>query len=461
MAEWQEWLNRNMGLFGLSAFLLALAAVIFLILVYVRQKKADRRSARRHESLQRQIEDGARNALGRNDYTTLSESQAARLVQAMEDRGRDEAMRLSELSGRLDALSESQEQRLHRVSAQMEEKLLQNEARIESMRKTLDEGVTKMQEENAKKLEEMRVTVDEKLHATLDKRLGESFSLVNERLEQVYKGLGEMQSLASGVGDLKRVLTNVKTRGVWGEMQLGALLSQVLSPSQYEENVAVAPDSAQRVEFAVKLPGQGEGFVYLPIDSKFPIEDYERLLAAYESGDQAMIAGASSALVTALKVEGRRIASKYIVPPYTTDFAIMFLPIEGLYAEALRARGLTEELQEKMRIVVAGPTTLNALLTSLQVGFRTLAIEKRTGEVWRLLSAVKTEFGKFSTLLDATQKKLHAAADSIESASRKTRTIERKLRQVEAVDPGEAARLLEEGMEDASPVQEDFLDEDS
>ena len=460
MAEWQEWLNRNTGLFALLAFALALAAMVFLILICVRQKKADRRSARRHESIQRQMEDSARSALGRNDYTALSESQAARLVQAMEDRGRDEAMRLSELSGRLDALSESQEQRLHRVSAQLEDKLAQNEARIESMRRTLDQGVTKMQEENAKKLEEMRVTVDEKLHATLDKRLGESFSLVNERLEQVYRGLGEMQSLASGVGDLKKVLTNVKTRGVWGEMQLGALLSQVLSPSQYEENVAVAPDSAQRVEFAVKLPGQGEGFVYLPIDSKFPIEDYERLLAAYEIGDQAVISAASSALVTALKVEGKRIASKYIVPPYTTDFAIMFLPIEGLYAEALRARGLTEELQEKLRIVVAGPTTLNALLTSLQVGFRTLAIEKRTGEVWRLLSAVKTEFGKFSALLDATQKKLHAAADSIESASRKTRTIERRLRQVEAVDPGEAARLLEDAEEDA-PAQENFFDEDS
>lgn len=320
--------------------------------------------------------------------------------------------------------------------------------------------MARLQEENGKKLEEMRRTVDEKLHATLDKRLGESFSLVNERLEQVYKGLGEMQSLASGVGDLKKVLTNVKTRGVWGEMQLGALLSQVLSPSQYEENVAVVPGGSQRVEFAVKLPGQGEGFVYLPIDSKFPIEDYERLLAAYDIGDQAVIAAASSALQTALKVEARRIASKYIAPPHTTDFAIMFLPIEGLYAEALRARGLTEELQEKLRVVVAGPTTLNALLTSLQVGFRTLAIEQRTDEVWQLLSAVKTEFGKFSLLLEATRKKLNAAAESIETASRKTRTIERKLRQVEAVDPADAVRLLERD-EDPAFAQEDLWEEDS
>lgn len=458
MADWQEALKGYTGLLALAAFVLALIALVFLILIFARQKKADRRASRRHEGLQRQMEENARNALGRMDYTTLSESQSARLMQAMEERGRDEALRFTDLSGRLDTFGDSQDQRLHRFSAQLDEKLTQNEVRMENMRRTLDQSVTKLQEENAKKLEEMRQTVDEKLHATLDKRLGESFSLVNERLEQVYKGLGEMQSLASGVGDLKKVLTNVKTRGVWGEMQLGTLLSQVLSPSQYEENVAVVPASSQRVEFAVKLPGQGEGFVYLPIDSKFPIEDYERLLSAYDTGDPGEIASAAASLQTALKTEAKRIASKYIEPPYTTDFAIMFLPIEGLYAEALRVRGLTEELQEKMRIVVAGPTTLNALLTSLQVGFRTLAIEQRTGEVWQLLSAVKTEFGKFSLLLDATRKKLHAAAESIESASRRTRTIERKLRQVEAIDPGEAARLLE-AETDPAPIQGEFLTE--
>ncbi|MBQ9264544.1 MAG: DNA recombination protein RmuC [Clostridia bacterium] len=430
------------------------------MLLYNRQKRADRKAGRRQEALTRQIDENARQALNRSDYTNLSESQSARLMQALEERSRDEALRLSELSARLDAFGESQDARLHRVSATLDEKLTQNETRMENMRASLSQSVTHLQEENAKKLEEMRQTVDEKLHATLDKRLGESFSLVNERLEQVYKGLGEMQSLASGVGDLKKVLTNVKTRGVWGEMQLGALLAQVLSPSQYDENVAVVPGSAQRVEFAVKLPGQGESTVYLPIDSKFPIEDYERLLAAYDIGDQAVIAAAASALQTALKIEAKRIAGKYIEPPYTTDFAIMFLPIEGLYAEALRVRGLTEELQEKMRIVVAGPTTLNALLTSLQVGFRTLAIEQRTGEVWQLLSAVKTEFGKFSVLLDSTQKKLHAAAESIETASRKTRTIERKLRQVEAIDPGEAVKFLGTEEEEA-PAQQGFLTDDS
>lgn len=458
-----DWIAQSAGVFALAALVFSLAALIFLVLIFSRLGRSDRRARRQSEMLARRMEENSREMLGRTEYASLSDMQSARLLQAMEERGRDEAQRVSQLSARLDAFGESQDARLHRVTATLDEKLSQNEGRMERMRETLNQSVTQLREENGKKLEEMRQTVDEKLHATLDKRLGESFSLVNQRLEQVYRGLGEMQSLASGVGDLKKVLTNVKTRGVWGEMQLGALLSQVLSPSQYDENVAVVPGSSQRVEFAVKLPGQGEGTVYLPIDSKFPIEDYERLLAAYDIGDQAVIGAASSALQTALKTEAKRIADKYIAPPYTTDFAIMFLPIEGLYAEALRIRGLTEELQEKMRIVVAGPTTLNALLTSLQVGFRTLAIEQRTGEVWQLLSAVKTEFGKFSLLLENTEKKLHAAAESIESASRKTRTIERKLRQVEALEEGAAVRLLTG--EETGPAREGVLsslwDEDS
>ena len=448
MAEAQSFFQRQAGLLALLALLAAVGGLIFLAVLLARQKRADRRGDKRYEATSRRMEEINRDMLGRTEYANLSEMQSARFLQAMEERGRDEAQRMSALSARLDAFGESQEVRFHRVTAALDEKLTQNETRMERMRESLTQGVSQLREENGKKLEEMRQTVDEKLHATLDKRLGESFSLVNERLEQVYKGLGEMQSLASGVGDLKKVLTNVKNRGVWGEMQLGALLSQVLSPGQYDENVAVVPGSQQRVEFAVKLPGQGDGTVYLPIDSKFPIEDYERLLTAYDSGDQGMIANASAALQTALKVEAKRIADKYIAPPHTTDFAIMFLPIEGLYAEALRARGLTEEMQEKYRVVTAGPTTLNALLTSLQVGFRTLAIEKRSGEVWQLLSAVKTEFGKFSGLLEATEKKLHAAAESIESASRKTRTIERRLRQVEALDDASAARLLSGEEED-------------
>lgn len=444
-----DWLNENAGLVALAAFVLSAAGLIFLILILARQKRAARRTDKKLEGVNRRLEDVSRTMVDRQEFSAVTEAQSARLLQAMEERSRDEAMRLSQLSARLDAFGDSQEARLHRISASLDEKLTQNEGRIERMRETLGQSVTKLQEENAKKLEEMRLTVDEKLHATLDKRLNESFSLVNERLEQVYKGLGEMQTLASGVGDLKKVLTNVKTRGVWGEMQLGTLLSQVLSPGQYDENVAVVPSSPQRVEFAVKLPGQGEGTVYLPIDSKFPIEDYERLLAAYDIGDPAVISAASGALQTALKVEAKRIADKYILPPYTTDFAVMFLPIEGLYAEALRARGLAEELQEKQRIIIAGPTTLSALLTSLQVGFRTLAIEKRTDEVWKLLSAVKTDFGKFGDLLEATEKKLQAAAQSIETARGKTRTIQRRLRQVEGLESGspeeEQLSLLPEG----------------
>ena len=422
------------------ALVFALCAVILLGMLLRKHKQ----QAQQSREMLRRLSENAQESMNRREFAQLSEMQSARLLQAMDERSRDEQQRFDHLSFRLDQFGESQDTRLHRVAATLDDKLTQNENRIEKMRDTLSQSVKGLQEENAKKLEEMRLTVDEKLHATLDKRLGESFSLVNERLEQVYKGLGEMQSLASGVGDLKKVLTNVKTRGVWGEMQLGALLAQVLSPNQYEENVAVVPGSAQRVEFAVKLPGQGENTVLLPIDSKFPIEDYERLLSALDSGDPALIAAAENALQTALKTEAKRIASKYIAPPHTTDFAIMFLPIEGLYAEALRARGLTEEMQEKHRIVIAGPTTLNALLTSLQVGFRTLAIEKRTDEVWQLLSAVKTEFGNFARLLEATQKKMHAVTESIETATRKTRTIERKLRKVEALEENEAVRILGE-----------------
>jgi len=441
-----EWIGQNAGMMSLLALAASAVGLVLLLLIFSRQRQSARRADKKLEGLARRLEESGRAMVDRAEFAASTEAQSARLLQAMEERSRDEAQRISLLSARLDAFGDSQDARLHRITATLDDKLTQNEGRIEKMRETLGQSVASLQEDNAKKLEEMRLTVDEKLHATLDKRLNESFSLVNERLEQVYKGLGEMQSLASGVGDLKKVLTNVKTRGVWGEMQLGALLAQILSPGQYDENVAVVPTSAQRVEFAVKLPGQGEGTVYLPIDSKFPIEDYERLLSAYDIGDQAVIAAAAGALQTALKVEAKRIADKYIAPPYTTDFAIMFLPIEGLYAEALRTRGLAEELQEKLRVVIAGPTTLSALLTSLQVGFRTLAIEKRTDEVWKLLSAVKTDFSKFADLLEATEKKLQAATQSIETASRKTRTIQRRLRQVEGLeDGGQIALLPEEG----------------
>ena len=437
MAEMNSILNSYAGALALLALVVLLGFIVLMAVQMNRQKKA-------LEKLQAEQDKNAREALRQDSFLQMSEMHTQRLTQAMDQRSQDEALRLQAVSQQLESISAGQEQRLQHMQRQLDEKLNQNEERMERMRETLHKSVNQLQEENSKKLEEMRITVDEKLHATLDKRLGESFQQVSQRLEMVYKGLGEMQTLASGVGDLKRVLTNVKTRGVWGEMQLGNLLSQVLSPNQYDENVAVVPGSSQRVEYAVKLPGQGDHTVYLPIDSKFPLEDYERLLSAYDTADPEAVAAATAALQTALKTEAKRISSKYIQPPHTTDFAVMFLPIEGLYAEALRIRGLAEQLQQQNRIIVAGPTTLNALLTSLQVGFRTLAIEKRTDEVWQLLSAVKTEFGNFATLLEATQKRMHAVTQSIETATRKTRTIERKLRQVEALDEQTAVRLLGE-----------------
>lgn len=303
---------------------------------------------------------------------------------------------------------------------QLNRSLTQVDARLEQMR-----------QQNDRQLTEMRKTVDEKLTETLDRRLTESFAQVSQRLEQVYKGLGEMQTLAAGVGDLKKVLTNVKTRGIWGEMQLGALLSQILSPEQYEANVAVIPGSAERVEYAVKLPGKGDAVVYLAIDSKFPQEDYMRLVDASKTGNAAATEEARKALQQALKTEAKRIAGKYVKPPYTTDFAIMFLPVEGLYAEAVQSPELVESLQREQRVLVAGPSTFAALLNALQMGFRTLAIEKRSGEVWKLLRAVKQDFGLFADTLEKTQQRLRQASESIDSAFVRTRSIERRLGSME------------------------------
>jgi DNA recombination protein RmuC len=300
----------------------------------------------------------------------------------------------------------------------------------------VEEKLTFIQQDNNTKLEQMRVTVDEKLHETLERRLGESFKLVSERLEQVHKGLGEMQVLASGVGDLKNILTNVKTRGIWGEIQLGNILEQILTKEQYETNVITRKGSNDRVEFALKLPGReidNDKFVWLPIDSKFPIEDYQRLLDAQERGDLSGAQEFGKQLEQRVKVFAKDIKEKYIDPPNTTDFGIMFLPIEGLFAEVIRRNGLCEKLQNDYKIVVTGPTTLVALLNSLQVGFRTLAIEKRSSQVWEVLGTVKTEFGKFGDILEKTQKKLQEASNTIETAARKSRTIERKLKNVEAI----------------------------
>lgn len=324
--------------------------------------------------------------------------------------------------------------------------LSQNEQRVENLRRTVDESLRLMREDNAKRLGEMRATVDEKLNETLEKRLASSFSQVSERLEQVYRSLGEMHTLATGVGDLKRMLSNVKTRGVWGEIQLGALLEQALTDSQYQTNVAVVPGSSERVEFAVCLPGRDGGSmpVYLPIDSKFPQEDYARLAEASQSGDQAAVEAAQKALLNAVRTEAKRIG-KYIAPPHTTDFAVMFLPLESLYAEVMRRSVMVESIQREQRVLISGPSTLLALLNSLQMGFRTLAIEQRSAEVWKLLGAVKGDFGAFAGLLQKTQEKLQQATDSIDTAFTKTRTIEKRLRRVEALESTEARQMLEEG----------------
>ena len=324
-----------------------------------------------------------------------------------------------------------------------------NDQRLAELRLTVEQRLTAIQQDNEKKLEQMRATVDEKLHATLEQRLGESFKQVAERLEQVHKGLGEMQNLARDVGSLNRVLTNVKTRGVFGEVQLAGLLDQVFTPEQYAANVATLPGSSERVEFAIALPGQrrdddiGGKPLWLPIDAKFPREDYERLLDAQERGDPAGAEASAKAIENRLRLEARTIREKYIAPPHTTDFGILFVPTEGLYAEALRRPGLVEGLQREFKVMLCGPTTLLATLTSLQMGFRTLALEKRSAEVWEVLGAVKTEFGKFGDVLAKAKKKLEEAGNTLDAAEVRTRAMTRKLKGVEALPDDAAQRMLQ------------------
>jgi DNA recombination protein RmuC len=320
---------------------------------------------------------------------------------------------------------------------------LQNQ-QFESLRGTVEQRLEQIRIENADKLEQMRRTVDEKLHATLEQRLSESFKQVSERLELVHKGLGEMQSLAAGVGDLKKVLTNVKNRGVLGEVQLAALLEQMLTPDQYETNVATKPGSRERVEFAIRLPGRdSDGPVWLPLDAKFPTEDYQRLQEAQDAADPVAVEAAGKALEARIRLEARTIADKYLAPPATTDFGLLYLPFEGLYAEVLRRPGLFEALQRDYRVTVCGPTTLSALLNSLQMGFRTLAIEKRSSEVWQVLGAVKAEFGRFGEVLARTKAQLQTVANSIDAAETRTRQIERKLKDVEALPGTEVPPLID------------------
>lgn len=382
------------------------------------------------------LERGVRDDLGGNRkenqvYAQQMRQEILQLIKSLEEG----------LLARMNDIANLQKNQLDIFSHQLTALTTINEEKLENMRKTIEERIRNLQQENSQKLEQMRLVVDEKLHNTLERRLGESFKLVSERLELVQQGLGQMQALATGVGDLKRVLVNVKTRGVWGEVQLGLILEQILTPEQFQKNVMTKKGSSERVDFAIKLPGKDGEFVWLPIDAKFPKEDYEKLIQAQEVLDVGLIEEAGKAIETRIKLEAKSIRDKYIQPPNTVDFAILFLPIEGLFAEVLRRPGLCDFLQREYRVAVSGPTTIAAFLNSLQMGFRTLAIEKRSSEVWQLLAAVKLEFEKFGDILDKTHKKIKEVSDTIENASRKSRTIQRKLKDVQALPQAEGEVL--------------------
>ena len=385
------------------------------------------------------------------------EESGAQSKQLREEVGHTLTSASSALTASVAELSQLQTAQLSSFAAQLVKLTQSNEEKLERVRNTVEERLTVLQFENASKLDAIRVTVDEKLQGTLEAKLGESFRLVSEHLEQVHKGLGEMQTLASGVGDLKKVLSNVKTRGTWGEIQLRQLLDQVLVPDQYAANVVTREGSDERVEFAIKLPGRGadDTPVLLPIDAKFPLEDYQRLVDAADRGDADAVEVAARQLEASVKVCARDIRDKYLNPPRTTDFGILFLPVEGLCAEVLRRVGLVDQLQRDFHVVPCGPTTLWALLNSLQMGFRTLAIERRSSEVWTLLGAVKTEFAKFGEALDAVQKKLGEASDKIDAARKGTRKIQRKLQDVQELPAAEAASLVAAATDDGDDGSQD------
>jgi DNA recombination protein RmuC len=428
-----------------SLAVLMLLAVLILLVILIRRKPQTvvtelRREFLALESKYGHIENAVKDEIRRNREETRDTARLAR-----EELGKILQSSNASLQQRLLDSIRLQRDQLDSFAKQLIAMAKLNEDKLEAMRRTLEIQLRTLQADNTRQLEKMRITVDEKLQNTLEKRLGDSFRQVSERLEQVHKGLGEMHSLAAGVGDLKKVLTNVKTRGTWGEIRLGHILEQILTPEQYAANVATKKNSRERVEFAVRLPGpaaDGNQVVWLPIDAKFPQEDYQRLVDAQEAADKELADKSLKSLESRIKLEARSIRDKYIDPPHTTDFALMFLPVEGLYAEVLRQPGLCDMLQREHRIVVTGPTTLAALLNSLQMGFRTLAIEKRSSEVWELLGAVKSEFGRFGHILAQTKKKLQEASNTIGKAEVRTRAIERRLTNVQAVPHDEATGLI-------------------
>jgi DNA recombination protein RmuC len=408
-------------------------------------------SAKQKEDLNRTI---------RDEFRNLREESARASRELREELAVVQNTSTGTLVNTIREMGRSQNENLELVARRIKELTESNESRIENVRTVIDNQLRCIQESNEKKLDQMRQTVDEKLHSTLEKRLGESFKLVSDRLEAVQRGLGEMQNLAAGVGDLKRVLTNVKVRGTWAEVQLGALLEQLLAPDQYGKNVQIKEFSREMIEYAVRLPGADDGpdsHVWLPIDSKFPQEDYLRLVEAAEISDAEAIQKATASLLKAVQLSAREISSKYIDPPRTTDFAIMFLPTEGLFAEVLRQPGQVEEMQNRYRVVIAGPTTLAAILSSIRMGFQTLALEKRSHEVWSILAAVKTEFGKFGDVLSKVKKQLNTASHTIEQTEIRTRAMARKLRDVEHLPEAESAAVLEL----ADMTKDDLLDEEN
>jgi DNA recombination protein RmuC len=415
--------------------ILSLVVIVLLVFVLLRQKNAGSIDAVLEKQFRLLLEDL------RNEFQRSREETA----QQMRDNREEIANALKRFEESLLSNQKNFMDQQRNVSLELfknQNNLTdKTEKSLKDVRETVEKQLRELQQDNSQKLEKMRETVDEKLHDTLEKRLGESFKLVSERLEKVQKGLGEMQTLATGVGDLKKVLTNVKTRGVLGEYQLATILEQIMTAEQYAQNVKTKSNSNAFVEFAIKLPGRDKGdkAVWLPVDSKFPIESYQILQSAYEDGDKALIEAAQKELVKTVKVFAKDIRDKYLDPPNTTDFGVMFLPIEGLYAEVLRDPSVFEILQRDFKVIITGPTTLSALLNSLQLGFRTLAIEKHSSEVWQVLGAVKSEFGKFGDILAKTRKKLQEAGNVIENAESKSRNIERKLKDVDAL-PTAAAK---------------------
>ena len=418
----------------LCAIILALLLVIIALLISLKNKSVN------NDNLRQEI--------------------ATMLMQTREELLNNISAKISENGNtqqlQLANLTNLNEQKLENTRKNMEEKL-------ELIRRTVEDRLLYMQKDNADKLEKMRVTVDEKLQGTLEQRLGESFKVVNDRLESVYKGLGEMQSLAQGVGDLKKIFTNVKARGTWGEIELGNILQEYLTQDQYICSAKTKPNATEFVEFAIKLPGKTDGQnVLLPVDSKFPVEDYQRLVEAQENGDIDAINSARKSLENSIKLFAKDIHDKYIETPYTTDFGIMFLPTESLYCEIVKNTVLVETLTQKYRVIVSGPNTFVALLNSLQMGFRTLAIEKRSSEVWKLLGGVKSEFEKFGELLDKTNKKLQEIRNTMERASAKTRTIQRKLKNVEALPIGSDEEFYgNELIEETLPSSDDIIDDEN